>query len=98
PRARQAAVMVATRSGERTLLTTYLRDLAAAMEVHRASSGSYPSDLAQLDFFDRRMTLPITLETRANGWKAVARLGETGLSCTATGRAADAVGTRIVCR
>lgn len=96
PRARQAAVLVATRSGAQALLTRTLDDLARAMKTYHAETGAFASDLATLDFFDRHMTLPISLETTGERWRAVARIDGAAVSCVGEG-SADQAEVRIRC-
>ena len=94
--ARRAAVMVATRAGAQEMLTNTLHELAAAMDHHRASTGSFAADLEELGFFDSQMRIPIQLETRGDRWRAVARIDGAPLRCVAQGRA-DRHTARVRC-
>ena len=96
PGARRAAVMVATRTGARALLTRTLNELAGAMAGHRAATGAFAADLEEIDFFDSRMTLPIVLETAGDRWGAVAQLDGGSVTCSADGRA-DGRAARVRC-
>lgn len=90
PDVRQAAVLVATRSGAETLLTRTLEDLTRAMEAHYATTGALASGLDALEFFDSHMTLPIDLEVQVDRWRAVARIDGAAVSCVSEGRAGQA--------
>lgn len=97
PRARRAAVLVATRSGASALLSRHLRDLGGALNAHRAETGSFAADLEEMGFFDGRLTVPIELQGGPDRWSATARLEGSNVVCSAEGRA-DAESVAVDCR
>lgn len=81
PNTRQAAVVVITKRGAQKVLTSYLRDLVAAQEDHRSSTGEYARGLSELDFLDSHIVLPLEMEVGDTGFAATASLAEAGVAC-----------------
>lgn len=97
PRARRAAVLVATRAGAPALLARHLRDLSVALETQRAATGSFAADLREIRFFDGRIAVPTELQADADRWKAVARIEGASVVCSAEGRAGSGP-AEVTCR
>lgn len=81
PRARQAAVVVVTKQGAEKMLTSYLDDLVAAQEKHRASTGEYARELADLDFFSSHIEIPLQMDVGDGGFAATATLKGSDAAC-----------------
>ena len=97
PRARRAAVLVATRAGAPALLTRHLRDLSVALEAQRVATGRFAADLRDIRFFEGRIAVPIELQADTDRWRAVARIEGSSVACSAEGRAGGGP-AEVTCR
>lgn len=84
--AQQAAVVVVTKSGARTLLRSYLTDLVEAQRQHRARHGVYASSASELGFFESRVSLPLRIEVSGNAWSATATFEGSDIVCRVASR------------
>lgn len=93
--AQQAAVVVVTKSGARTLLRSYLTDLVEAQRQHRARHGEYASTASELGFFESRVSLPMRIELSRNAWSATATFEGSDIVCTVASRNAGTARTSL---
>lgn len=90
--AQQAAVIVVTKSGARTFMQSYLRELVEAQRQHHADHGEYASTPEELDFFAARVDLPIQMEVAQDAWSATLALEGSDIICRVASGGADGAG------